>query len=83
MATQTSVPGTEENKATHESSSETTLNYSSALQLLQQTVTRHLLNVPYYIVDGGVRVLGLETGQGSARGLRGETHGQIQTRLFG
>lgn len=78
MATQTSVPGTEENKATHESSSETT-SYASALQ---KTVTRHLGNVSYYIVDCGVRVLGLEAGQGSARGLRGETHGQIQTQLF-
>lgn len=72
MATQTSVPGTEENKATRESSSETTLNYASSLRLLQQTVTRHLWNVSDYVIDGGVHVLGrLETGQGSARRLRG------------
>lgn len=71
MATQTSVPGTEENKATRESSSEMTLSYASTLQLLEQTVTRHLWNVSDDVIDGGVHVLGrLQTGQGPARRLR-------------
>lgn len=84
MATQTSVPGTEENKATRESSSEMTLSYASSLQLLKQTVTRHLWNVSDDVIDGGVHVLGrLQTGQGPARGLRvwAETHRKAQTQL--
>lgn len=58
MVAHTGVPGTEENKATQEGSSDTTLGYTSTLRLLQQTVTRHLGNVSYYVIDGGVRVLG-------------------------
>lgn len=74
MATQSGVPGTKENKATQECSSEMASSYTTTLRLLQQTVTRHLGNVSYYVVDGGVHVLGrLETGQGSARCLRGQT----------
>lgn len=60
-----------------------TLSSASSLQLLQPTVTRHLWNVPDYVIDGGVHVLGrLETGQGSARCLRrGEAHRKIQSQL--
>lgn len=54
---------------------EVTLSSASSLQLLEQTVTGHLWNMPDYVIDGGVHVLGrLETRQGSARCLRGGRH---------